>query len=127
MATDTIPITVTKNTEIDIKVIPNIRLKATLINSDQSTATVRVEYEKMHATQDIINLSVIWSTYPNPNMFTFTGGNLITEDVASQNLTKGELTFNITGLKPGEEYYFRAAGRTNAAGNYYNYSKVIQK
>lgn len=126
MVTDTIKVSVDGNTEIEIKVIPNVRLKATLINRDASTATVKVEYDKLHGNQILNQLCIVWSTIPNPNMFTFSGGGQKTETVTSQNLSKGEMTFTITGLKTGEKYHVRAAARTNATGGYYNYSKPIE-
>lgn len=43
-----------------------------------------------------------------------------------QNLTTIEKIFTITGLTAGTKYYIRAAGRTNAAGNYYNYSTTVK-
>lgn len=126
MATDTINVSVNGNTEIEIKVIPNVRLKTTLINRNASTATIKVDYEKIHNDQIISQLCIIWSTIPNPNMFTFSGGGQQTEEVISQNLITGEMTFTITGLNAGQKYHIRAAARTNAAGGYYNYSKPIE-
>lgn len=126
MATDTIRISVNGNTEVDIKVIPNVRLNASLLNREASTATIKVEYEKLHGDQTINQLCVVWSTIPNPNMFTFSGGGQKTENVASQGLSKGEIIFTITGLNVGQNYHIRAAALTNAAGSYYNYSKPIE-
>jgi hypothetical protein len=125
MVGDTMSITISKNTEVDIKVLPNIRLKATLVSRDGANATVKVDYEKVHAAQVINQLAVVWSTIDNPNLFTFFGGNQKTETVTSQNLTTGSMNFNITGLTAGKKYFIRAAGRTNAPGSYYNYSKTI--
>jgi hypothetical protein len=125
MVTDTMSITISAKTEVDIKVLPNVRLKATLQSIVGTTATVKVEYTKVHSEQVLNQLAVIWSTINNPNLFTFFGGGQKTETVTSQNLTAGEMIFTITGLTAGTKYYIRAAGRTNAAGSYYNYSKTI--
>lgn len=125
MVGDTIDITINANTEVDIKVLPNIRLKTTLQSFDGSTAIVKVEYSKVHGDQTITQLAVVWSTIDNPNLYTFSGGGQKTENVTSQNLTTGEMLFTITGLTSGTKYYIRAAGRTNAPGEYYNYSKTI--
>lgn len=127
MVQDTMRLEITKNTEVEIKVLPNVRLKATLQSSDASSATVKVEYTKVHAEQTLNQLCVVWSTIDNPNMYTFFGGGQKTETVTSLDLTSGEMTFTITGLASGKKYYIRAAGRTNAAGNYYNYSTSIIK
>ncbi len=125
MAQDTTRITITKNTDIEIKVLPNVRLKATIQSYDGATATVKVEYSKVHDAQVLNQLAVVWSTIINPNLFTFSGGGQKTETVTSQNLTTGEKIFTITGLKAGTKYYIRAAGRTNAPGSYYNYSTSV--
>lgn len=126
MVEDTMLITITKNTVVEIKVLPNVRLKATLQSLDGTTATVKVEYSKVHDTQILNQLAVAWSTIDNPNLYTFFGGGQKTETVTSQNLTTGEKIFTITGLIAGTKYFIRAAGRTNAPGSYYNYSTTIK-
>lgn len=122
---DTARISITSNTEVEIKVLPNVRLKATLQSFVGTTATIKVEYSKVHADQVLNQLAIVWSTIDNPNLYTFFGGGQKTETVTSQNLTTGEKIFIITGLTAGTKYYIRAAGRTFAPGNYYNYSKTI--
>ena len=111
--------------EVEIKVLPNVRLKATLQSFVGTTATVKVEYIKVHADETLNQLAIVWSTIDNPNLFTFFGGGQKTETVTSQNLTTGEKVFTITGLTAGTKYYIRAAGRTFAPGDYYNYSTTI--
>lgn len=125
MVGDTMSITIGKKTEVDIRVLPNIRLTASLQSTDGASAIIKVNYSKVHAAQVITQLGVVWSTIDNPNMYTFFGGNQKTETVTSQNLTSGEKLFTITGLTAGKKYYVRAVGRTNATGNYYNYSQAI--
>lgn len=125
MVEDTIDITISGKSEINIKVLPNVRLRATLVSVTGTTATVMVTYEKVQATESLTQLAVIWSQFNNPNMLTFAGGSTQVQSVSSEGLTSGERTFTITGLTNGTKYYLRAAGRTNAAGNYYNYSKTI--
>jgi hypothetical protein len=126
MVQDTMHITVTSNTEIEIKVLPYVRVKATIQNIAGTTATVKVDYEKVFADQVLNQLAVVWSTIDNPNLYTFFEGGQKTETVTSQNLIKGSMTFTITNLVAGKIYYIRAAGLTNAPGNYYNYSKTIK-
>lgn len=125
MVGDTMSITIGKNTETNIRVLPNIRLTASVQSTDGTSATIKVNYAKVHASQVLTQLGVVWSTIDNPNMYTFFGGNQKNETVTSQNLTSGEKLFTITGLTAGTKYYIRAIGRTNATGNYYNYSQVI--
>ncbi len=114
------------NSQLDIQVIPHLRLDISLTGSDATTATVNVSYEKLAAELKLTNLAVVWSKYRNPNNFTFSGGSIAEENVESQNLTSGEKIFTITGLQPKTTYYIRASGRTNNAGNFYNYSTQIE-
>lgn len=125
MVEDTIDITISGNSEINIKVLPNVRLRATLVSITGTIATVTVTYEKVQATESLTQLAIIWSQFNNPNMLTFAGGSTQVQSVSSEGLTSGERTFTITGLTANTKYYLRAAGRTNAPGNYYNYSKTI--
>jgi hypothetical protein len=125
MVEDTMSVKVTKNTEIAIKVLPNVRLETTLQSYDGTTATVKVKYNKVHDDQTLTQLAVVWSTIDNPNLYTFFGGGQKTETVSSQDLKTGEMLFTIADLKAGSKYYIRAAGSTNAPGKYYNYSKTI--
>lgn len=124
-AADTPSIAITANTTIDIKAVPNVRLKAVVAGKSGATAVVKVTYEKVPVSQRLVKLGVVWSTVKHPNVFTFTGGNIITEDVAALDLTAGEKEFTISGLKPNTQYYIRASAATNAPGNYYNYSAQI--
>jgi hypothetical protein len=116
----------TKNMELEIKVIPNVRLTPAVVTKSGTTATIKVTFEKVPTAQKLVQLAVVWSTVKNPNMFSFVGGNLVTKDVQSLDLVSGQQEFTITGLQTGVVYYIRAAGRTNAAGNYYNYSSQVQ-
>lgn len=126
MVGDTIRTSITRNAEVDIKVLPNVRLKATLQNRSGTIATVKVEYSKVFDAETLNQLAVVWSTIDNPNIFTNFGGGQKIETVSSQGLTTGEMIFTITGLTIGAKYYIRAVGRTNNPGNYYNYSSTIE-
>ena len=114
------------NSEIEIKVTPNVRIKTTVSQSSGNTATVKLSYEKLSTDQALTNLGLTWSTYPNPNMLIFPGGNTILETVEPAALAKGERTFTLSNLKPNTTYYLRGAGRTVNPGNYYNYSPQIE-
>jgi len=126
IATDTPSIVIKASTAIDIKTIPNVRLKASVVSHTDTTAVIKVEYEKVPAGQKLVRLGVVWSNVIHPNVFTFTGGNIITENVQSLNLTTGEREFTISKLKSNTKYYIRASALTNAPGNYYNYSTQIE-
>lgn len=126
MIEDTIRTAITQSTQVDIKVLPNIRLKAALQSSDGTSATIRVEYSKVHDAETLGQLAVVWSTIDNPNLSTYFGGGRQTVDITPQDPTTGEMSFTITGLTAGVKYYIRAAGRTNNSGNYYNYSTTIK-
>lgn len=126
MIEDTIRFSLSEHTEIEVKVLPNVRLKATLQSFDGSSATIKVEYSKVHDDQILKEIGVSWSTIDNPNAFTYFDGNKKFENVTEQNLTTGEISFTITGLKTEKNYYIRAFALTNALGGYYNYGKTIK-
>ncbi len=124
--TDTLSIAVTANAQIDIKVVPNVRLTTSVVSKSGTEAVIKVTYEKVPVSQTLTKLGLVWSNVIEPNIFTFTGGNIITKDVQSMNLTSGDQEFTITGLKAGTKYFVRATSATNAPGNYYNYSTQIE-
>jgi hypothetical protein len=114
------------STQIEIKVMPHVRLKATLVSNTGTTAVVKLDYTKINATQPLTELGVLWSTFRNPNNLTFSGGGRTLDNVQSQNLTSGNKTYTIQNLKPGTTYYLRAIGRTTNPGSYFNYSSQIE-
>lgn len=126
MIEDTIRTPISQSTQVDIKVLPNIRLKATLQSSNGTSATIKVEYSKVHDDETLGQLAVVWSTIDNPNFFTYFGGGQQAVSITPQDPITGEMSFTITGLTAGVKYYIRAAGRTNNSGNYYNYSTTIK-
>jgi hypothetical protein len=125
MMQDTVSVTLPMSGDLIVKVLPNVRLKATLVSSAGTTATVKVDYEKVISTQVLNKLGVVWSTITNPNVETFFGGGSKIDVVTSQNLTQGSNTYTITGLTAGTKYYIRAVGVSNAAGSYANYSTTV--
>lgn len=124
--TDTPSIVIKANTEIEIKVTPNVRLTASVVSKSGTEAVIKVTYEKVTASQKLTKLGIVWSNVTEPNVFTFIGGNIITKDVQSMNLTSGSQEFTMTGLKANTKYYVRATATTNAPGNYYNYSTQME-
>ena len=123
---DKVNLVMDKNTDIEIKVIPNVRVKTSLTTASGSTATVKLVYEKMSTEQPLAQLGITWSTSPNPNMLVFPGGNTILEAVTAQTPAQGEKTFTLTNLKPNKTYYVRGAARTTNPGNYYNYTPQFE-
>ena len=125
--TDTPSIVIKANTEIEIKVTPNVRLIASVVSKSGTTAVIKVTYEKLAVGQALKFLGVAWSTVTNPNKFAFgVDGGYIENNVQSQDLSSGEQQFTITGLKPNTKYYVRASAQVIAPGNYYNYSTQIE-
>lgn len=123
---DTVRLNISGVTAAEVRVLPNIRLKAAVQAITGTTGTIKVEYSKVHTSEVINQLGVVWSTIDNPNITTFFGGGQKMETVTSLNLTTGERTISITGLTAGTKYYIRAVGLTNNPGKYYNYSATIQ-
>jgi hypothetical protein len=126
LMTDTPSIVIKANTEIEIKVTPNVRLTASVVSKSGTEAIIKVTYEKLAVDQALKFLGIAWSTVANPNRFTAAGGSYIENNVQSQNLTSGEQQFTITGLKPNTKYYVRAFAQVIAPGNYYNCSTQIE-
>lgn len=118
-------ININGDTEMEIRVIPNVRLGISVLSSDATSATIKLSYEKL-ANQKLMNLGVVWSKYRNPNAYTFSGGAIDEDNVESMNLSAGEMTFTITNLQPNTKYYIRGLSRTANAGNFYNYSTSVE-
>jgi hypothetical protein len=122
-----LPVDLSKDTEVEIKVVPNLRVKATLISSTTNSATVKLQYERVNKTQALSQIGLAWSTYPNPNMLVFAGGKTILENITDQSVADaGEKVFTLTGLLPNTTYYVRGASRTVNPGNFYNYSPQFE-
>lgn len=119
-------IVIDKDSEVEIKVIPNVRLNITLVELIGTTAKVSLKYEKVATEQELVHLGVIWSKFANPNIYTFAGGSIILEDVSSSNLSSGEKTFIIENLESNTEYYIRGTAVTDNPGNFYNYSTQLE-
>ena len=123
---DTPSMAINANMQMEIKVVPNVRLTTTVTSKSANAAIIKIAYEKVPTNSTITKLGLVWSTVTAPNIFTFTGGNISTKNVQAMNLTSGNEEFTITGLKAGTKYYVRATAVTNAPGNYYNYSMQIE-
>lgn len=123
---DTVRLKISGETTTEVRVLPNIRLKISDLTVTGTTGTVKITYEKVHSTEVINQLGVVWSTIDNPNITTFFGGGQKMETVTTLNLTSGERTISITGLVEGTKYYVRAVGLSNNTGKYYNYSATIK-
>jgi hypothetical protein len=115
-----------QDAEIEIQVVPHVRLQATVAEVSGTTAKIKVTYDKVAADQKLVHLAVVWSKFRNPNTFTFAGGAINLENVEALNLTAGERTFVITGLAPHTTYYIRGSARTANTGNYYNYTSQLE-
>lgn len=112
--------------EIEIKVIPNVRVNITLEEKTETTVNIKLSYEKMTDEQELVDVSIIWSEFQNPNVYTFSGGSIVTVEGNSLDPVSGERIFTIDGLQPNTPYYFRGSARTNNPGNYYNYSHQLE-
>jgi hypothetical protein len=113
-------VVIENDTEIEIKVVPYVRVKATLEEVSGTTAKIKVKYDKVATDQKLVHLAVVWSKFPQPNNSTFSGGAIKLENVEAQNLSSGEKLYSITGLAPRSKFYLRSSARTANPGNYYN-------
>ncbi|HLT07192.1 MAG TPA: hypothetical protein VK014_06665 [Cyclobacteriaceae bacterium] len=115
-------IAINGNQEITVEVIPNVRLSITLEETSNSTAKAHLTFEKVVPNQELLDLGVVWAEYKNPNVYSFSGGSIIQEDMRALSLSEGEREFILENLKPNTTYYVRGTARTVNPGNYYNYS-----
>lgn len=115
-----------QDAELEIKVVPHVRLATPEVQVTGTTATVKVKYEKVVTDQHLVQLGLVWSRFPHPNISTSGSKESKLENVEAHNLTTGERVYTITGLAPRSIYYFRATGRTANTGNYYNYSSQLE-
>jgi len=122
---DRVALAIKGNTDIDIEVLPHVRLKITEVTVNGTSATVKVAYEKVNDTQTLSRIGVAWNTYQNPNILSVGAGKFQEEQVESLDLESGEREYTIDGLATGEINYIRAFARTNNPGNYYNYSSQV--
>jgi len=119
-------IEVKPTTDVEIPVIPHIRLMLEKVASGGTTASYKVTYKKLNADQEITEIGISWSTYKNPNRIVYAGGKNIFENVAGQDLTNGTKDYELTELQPGNTYYLRAFAATNNPGRFYNYSQQVE-
>ena len=113
--------------EVVIKVIPNIRLVASIISQTDSSAIIKVTYQKVPDFINLVELGVVFSNVPNPSIVSFANGDYQAQDVTGLNLVSGETQFTINNLQANQTYYIRAEGLTDAIGTQYNsYSTQIE-
>jgi len=113
-------------TEVDIPVIPHIRLTIEKVASGGTSATYKVIFQKLNDDQDMVEIGLSWATYKNPNRIVYAGGNNQVENIAGQDLISGTREYDLTGLKTGSTYYLRAFASTDNPGRYYNYSQQVE-
>lgn len=119
-------ITVTAQTEVEIPVVPNIRLSVSKVSASGDKAIYKVQYQKLADDQAFIELGISWAKYKNPNRLVYKGGTTILNDVSALNYSTGEKEYEITALEAGKTYYIRAYARTNNPGAFYNYSAQVE-
>lgn len=122
-----VPLQISADTDIEIQVVPHVRLHVTDVSVSGTTATVKVRYEKVAGQQPLARIGLAWSTYRNPNVVNAGSGQFQEENVETLNLESGERVYTVTGLIPESLYYIRAFARTNNPGNYYNYSTQVEQ
>jgi len=114
-----------QDTEVEIKVVPHMRLGLPEVQVNGTTLTVKLKYENV-TSQKLMQLALVWSRYPHPNISTSEDSETQLENVEAENLTTGERVYTITGLSPKTKYYLRGGARTANPGNYYNYSSQVE-
>ena len=127
-AEDTTNLAIQEDTEVEIQVIPNVRLSASVEDVDGTSATVNLQYEKVAAEQELVELGIVWSEFRNPDVYAFPDGGIIVEQVVVDSLdsSSGERLFVLEDLEPNTKYYVRGFAVTDNQGNYYNYSSQME-
>ncbi|MGV3640804.1 MAG: hypothetical protein ACO1NZ_09815 [Adhaeribacter sp.] len=123
--TDPQSLRIDQDAELVIKVVPHVRLPQPEVQVNGTTLTVKLKYEKV-TQQKLVQLALMWSKFPHPNISTSASGTIKLENVETENLTTGERVYTITGLAPKTKYYLRTGARTTNPGNYYNYSSQLE-
>lgn len=122
---DTIRVNINSDTKLKIEVIPYATLNTSSISIASNTAKVKVSYKKVNKNKKLMELGIIWSTYPHPNISVIPGGDIILNDVSSSGLVEGNREYTIENLESNIKYYIRAFALVENSGSYYNYSKQI--
>ncbi|MGV3502869.1 MAG: hypothetical protein ACO1O1_04130 [Adhaeribacter sp.] len=125
LSTEPQSLKIDQDAELEIKVIPHVRLAQPEVQINGTTLTVKLKYEKV-TEQKLVQLALMWDRFPHPNISTSDNNEIRLENVEAENLTTGERVYTITGLKPKSKYYLRGGARTANPGNYYNYSSQVE-
>lgn len=124
---DTAEVNIKGEVNVTFKVIPYLRINATVTpGTENGTVLISYKISRGKVADKIINCKVLASAYPHVS-------NIINEfnmshDLSGQSdesILQTNFKDSISGLTPGETYYFRVAASTNNANNKYNYSSVI--
>lgn len=125
---DTTEVDITGEVEVTFKVTPYLTIDATATaGSKQGSVVVAYKISREKVADKIINCKALASAYPQVSN-TINEYN-ISHDLSAQTddaILQTNFSDTITGLNPGDTYYFRAAASTNNAYNKYNYSKIIE-
>ena len=119
---DTLIGTVTEGTDLDIYVLPNIRLEIIDTELEYGIAlTVRFRYEIVDQTSASAEIGLIYGNKPYPGQRETTSGEKQVQQVTEK---EGEISQTIY-LDENSTYYVRALGHTSNAGDWWNYSDQI--
>lgn len=126
--TDTVNVTISGATTLDIKVTPYLNVTTTEVSKTATSITVRVKVAlPAGSTQKIARVLAVAAPFNTVDVNTYAGerGLTNTEAVDNSTILNSSYDYTITGLKPNTKYYVRGGGRTINTGNYYNYSPML--
>lgn len=63
--------------ESEIQVFPNVRLISNLEEVNGTTAEIDLEYNNMVPEQELKEIGVVWSEYPEPNIYAYPKGGIM--------------------------------------------------
>lgn len=126
---DTMSITVPLNSNLNVDVLPIMRINA--VSKVAGSNAIVVEYNLSETKPEegkIMRRSVLVNTTPYVDINNFINANpfINTESVSDSLLTNTTFRDTIKGLKSNSSYFVRVGARTGNVGNRYNYSKVME-
>lgn len=126
---DTMSIKIPLNSNLDVKVLPILRISA--VSKIVGANSIVVEYKLSETKPEegkIMRRSILVNSTPYVDINNFTNANpfINTENVSDSLLTNTTFRDTIKDLKTNTSYFVRVGARTGNVGNRYNYSQVME-
>lgn len=115
--------------KVDLMALPNVRLEIKSVEVKYGIAAeITYAYELINPEATSCNIGLVYGTSNYPGFKTAMEENVPTATVKKRivnGITQKKGTFTETlYLRPNQKYYLRALGKSDNAGDYWNYSKL---